>query len=88
MAEKYKRGKNWIRAHLGDVPVKEQRHVPQPIVAIADVTFFKRDFGVCVIRAPHYFEKDNGGSFDLESFELAIHSLMHGIGRAGCLRCL
>ena len=36
-----------------DVPVKEQRHVPQPIVAIADVTFFKRDFGVCVIRAPH-----------------------------------
>ena len=36
-----------------NVPVKEQRHVPQPIVAIADVTFFKRDFGVCVIRAPH-----------------------------------
>ena len=35
------------------MPVKEQRHVPQPIVAIADVTFFKRDFGVCVIRAPH-----------------------------------
>jgi len=36
------------------VPVKEQRHVPQPIVAIADVTFFKRNFGVCVIRAPHF----------------------------------
>jgi hypothetical protein len=36
-----------------DVPVKEQHHIPQPIVAIADVTFFKRDFGVCVIRAPH-----------------------------------
>ena len=53
MAAKYKRGKNWIRAHLLNVPVKKQRHVPQPIVAIADVTFFKRDFGVCVIRAPH-----------------------------------
>lgn len=33
--------------------VKEQSHVPQPIVAIVDVTFFKRDFGICVIRAPH-----------------------------------
>jgi hypothetical protein len=53
LAAKYKRGKNWIRTHLGDVPVKEQRHFPQPIVAIADVTFFKRAFGVCVIRAPH-----------------------------------
>jgi len=53
LAAKYKRGKNWIRAHLLNVPVKKQRHVPQPIVAIADVTFFKRDFGVCVIRAPH-----------------------------------
>ena len=36
-----------------NVSVKEQPHVPQPIVAIADVTFFKRSFGVCVIRAPH-----------------------------------
>ena len=53
MAAKYKRGKNWIRAHLLNVPVKKQRHVPRPIVAVADVTFFKRDFGVCVIRAPH-----------------------------------
>ena len=53
MAAKYKRGKNWIRAHLLNVPLKEQRHVPQSIVAIADVTFFKRNFGVCVIRAPH-----------------------------------
>jgi hypothetical protein len=54
LAAKYKRGKNFIRAHLLNVPVKEQCHVPQPIVAIADVTFFKRNFGVCVIRAPHF----------------------------------
>jgi len=30
----------------------------------------------------YYFEKDNGDSFDLESFELAIRSSMHGIGRS------
>jgi hypothetical protein len=53
LAEKYKKGRNWIRAHLENVSAKEQCHVPQPIVAIADVTFFRRDFGVCVIRAPH-----------------------------------
>jgi hypothetical protein len=27
--------------------------VPQPVVVIADVTFFGRSSGVCVIRAPH-----------------------------------
>ena len=53
MAVKYKRGKNWIRAHLFNVPVKEQLHVSQPVVASADVTFFKRSFGLCVIRAPY-----------------------------------
>ncbi|MFH1954616.1 MAG: ISKra4 family transposase [Pseudomonadota bacterium] len=30
----------------------------------------------------YYFEKDNGNSFDLESFELAIRSSMHGVGRS------
>jgi hypothetical protein len=53
LAEKYKKGKDWIREHIGNVPSIEQHQVPQPIVAIADVTFFKRDFGVCVIRAPY-----------------------------------
>lgn len=49
--------------------VKDQCHVPQPIVAIADVTFFKRDFGICVIRAPHlkqnlYFQEVQTESVD------------------------
>lgn len=69
MAEKYNKGKNWIRAHLKNVSVREQFHVPQPIVAIADVTFFKRDFGICVIRAPHlkkniYFQEVQTESVD------------------------
>jgi hypothetical protein len=38
---------------LEAVVVKEQRYFSQSIVAIADVTFFKRDFGVCVFRAPY-----------------------------------
>jgi hypothetical protein len=53
LAEKYNRGSDWIREHLSNIPSKEQNHIPQPFVAIADVTFFKRDFGICVFRAPH-----------------------------------
>jgi len=53
LAGKYKRSSDWIREHLDNIPAIKQRHVPQPIVAIADVTFFKREFGLCVIRAPH-----------------------------------
>jgi len=26
---------------------------PQPVVLVADTTFFKRDFGICVFRSPH-----------------------------------
>ena len=34
------------------------------------------------IVSRYCFAKDNGDSFDLESFELAIRSSMHGIGRS------
>jgi hypothetical protein len=50
---KYKRGKDWIRDRIRNVPVKEYHHIPQPIVAIADVTFFRRSLGICVLRSPH-----------------------------------
>lgn len=33
--------------------IKDNHHTPQPVVAIADVTFFKRSFGICVFRSPH-----------------------------------
>ena len=53
LSAKYNRSKNCIRNYLAAFALKEPGHFPQPIVAIADVTFFKRDFGVCVFRAPH-----------------------------------
>jgi len=34
------------------VPAKEHYHNPQPVVVIADVTFFGRSSAICVIRAP------------------------------------
>lgn len=50
---KYKLSKNCIRRYLDIASVKEPTLSPRPVVVIADVTFFKRDFGVCVIRVPH-----------------------------------
>lgn len=49
----YKKSKNWVRARIAHANVVQYTHTPQSIVAIADVTFFKRSFGILVIRAPH-----------------------------------
>lgn len=35
------------------MPAKEHYNNPQPVVVIADVTFFGRSSAICVIRAPH-----------------------------------
>ena len=53
MASKYGRSKNWIRDRIAHANAAQYNHTPQPVVVIADVTFFGRSFGVCVIRAPH-----------------------------------
>lgn len=53
LSEKHNRGKDWIRERISNVSVKKQPCVPQPVVIIADVTFFGRSFGLCVIRSPH-----------------------------------
>lgn len=53
LSEKHNRGKDWIREHIHNVSLKNRHHTPQPVVVIADVTFFGRSSGLCVIRAPH-----------------------------------
>ena len=53
LSEKHNRSKDWVRERIRAVSSRTPNHTPQPIVAIADVTFFKRSFGILVIRAPH-----------------------------------
>jgi hypothetical protein len=53
LSEKYKKGKDWIRDRIHNIPTKEYTHTPQLVVIIADVTFFRRSFGIFVIRSPH-----------------------------------
>jgi hypothetical protein len=53
LSAKHKKSKDWIRKRINNASVKKHPCTPQPVVVIADVTFFGRNSGLCVIRAPH-----------------------------------
>ena len=53
LALKYGRSKNWIRNRIANASVNHPRSIPQPVVLVADATFFQRSFGICVMRSPH-----------------------------------
>ena len=62
---------------MQDAFVKELYSFPQPIVAIADVTFFRRDFGICVFRAPHLKRNLYVQEVQSESVEAYRHGRVH-----------
>ncbi|MGE5444227.1 MAG: hypothetical protein ACM3SR_06420, partial [Ignavibacteriales bacterium] len=51
LAKCYHRSQRWIRQQLDRVPVTKAHLKPQGVVIVADMTFSKRTFGVCVLRA-------------------------------------
>lgn len=51
LVKKYQRSEKWIRQQLDKAPTKSFRLYPQPIVAIADCTFWGRGYGVLVFRS-------------------------------------
>jgi hypothetical protein len=53
LSAKHKKSKDWIRERIHNATVKNRHNTPQAVVVIADVTFFGRSSGLCVIRAPH-----------------------------------
>ena len=53
LAEDHQRSKRWIRTQLDAASVAQIHVPPQPVVIVADMTFHKRTFGVCVLRSPH-----------------------------------
>ncbi|MBU4338021.1 hypothetical protein KKB43_05260 [Patescibacteria group bacterium] len=55
LSAKYHRGKKWINQQLNSVKISSNNLPnPQPIVIIADVTFFERSYGIVVIREPNF----------------------------------
>jgi len=43
----------WVRKQIDEAETKSSALPPQPIVLTADVTFWGREYGVCVFRAPN-----------------------------------
>lgn len=53
LAKQYHKSEKWIRTQLDNTSVTRSRIPSEPVVVIADTTFYKRTFGVCVLRSPH-----------------------------------
>lgn len=51
LADQYHKSKDWIWRQLDHSTVSEFQLSPQPVVAVADVTFFGRGYGVLVFRS-------------------------------------
>jgi len=53
LAEKYGKDEKWVQRKLDEVKVESiVKLSPQPLVVVADVTFFSRLNGLCVFRSP------------------------------------
>lgn len=54
LAEKHNKSEKWVQRKLDEVKVKSIVKLnPQPLVVVADVTFFSRQNGLCVFREPN-----------------------------------
>jgi len=53
LSKAYKKSLNWIRLQLDRAKVVLKPVKPQEVTLVLDATFFKRIFGVLVVRAPH-----------------------------------
>lgn len=52
LARQYRRSVPWIQKQLDHAPLSPSVHIPQPIIAVTDATFFGRGYGILVIRCP------------------------------------
>ena len=53
LCKEHKRGKGWVRKQLKNAVVDVVPVFPCKTVIVADTTWFKRDFKVCVVRSSH-----------------------------------
>jgi transposase-like protein len=54
LSKKYGKSKRWIQRKFDEIKIKSEVTLnPQPLVLVADTTFFSRTDGLCVFRFPH-----------------------------------
>lgn len=51
LTKRYDRSKDWIKRQLDQTTIPAPHLSPQPVISIADVTFFGRGYGVLVFRS-------------------------------------
>lgn len=51
LALKYRRSPKWIRQQINQIKPQGFYLFPQPVVAVADITFWSREYGVLVVRS-------------------------------------
>ena len=64
LSDKYKKSREWIRQHIHNAPVREHYHTPQSVIVMADVTFFKRSFGILHLKRNIYVREVKNESID------------------------
>jgi len=52
LSKQYKRSINWVKKQIKAVRVEIKPITPRPVVIVVDSTFYKRIFGIMVVRAP------------------------------------
>jgi len=73
LAKKHGKSRNWIRNELKQTQTTRSEIAPQPVVVIADVTFFGRSFGICVFRSPSMRKNLYFREVQHESNEVYLH---------------
>lgn len=82
MAEKYGKSERWIRQQLDEFKVAEQPVEPCDIVIVADMTFVRKSFGVCIIRAPR-LKKNLAWKMSLTENAAIYHRLRFEVEKKG-----
>jgi len=55
LGDKYSKSRKWVSKQLNEVNTDDHKSIniePQPIVVVADATFFSRSYGVLIFREP------------------------------------
>jgi len=82
LAVKYGKSEKWIRQQLDEYQVRKKSVRPCDVVIVADMTFVKRTFGVCVFRSPH-LKKNLDWKTALTETAVVYHELRWQIEQKG-----
>jgi len=82
LAVKYGKSEKWIRQQLDEFQVRKKSVKPCDVVVVADMTFVKRTFGVCVFRSPH-LKKNLDWKMALTETANVYHKLRLQVERKG-----